>query len=99
MRLAPRRDRRRPGVAAVEFATLLPLLLILVLGMREVGRLIQISQIVANAAREGGRQASTAKYDKEAVRQAVLDYLKNAGVHCHGSIPNESVTLSNANVS
>ena len=54
---ANRRFRR--GVAAVEAALLLPLALLLMLGTWEVGRMVEVSQILNNAAREGGRSAST----------------------------------------
>src|SRR4051812_21325765 len=54
-----RRSRgRRDGVAAVEFAVVLPVLVILMLGTWEVGRLIEVAQIMSNAAREGARVAA-----------------------------------------
>ena len=42
---------------AVEAAVVLPLLLILMLGVWEVGRMIQVQQVLVNAAREGARLA------------------------------------------
>jgi TadE-like protein len=48
------RDRQR-GVAAVEFALVLPLFLTLVLGAIDWGWFFFIDQIVTNAAREGAR--------------------------------------------
>lgn len=57
--LAPdRRHRPRRGVAAVEFAVVAPVLFTLMLGVWEVGRLIQITALVQNATREGARLAS-----------------------------------------
>ena len=56
--LSRRRRRaslRYRGVAAVEAAVLLPLALMLMLGTWEVGRMVEVSQILNNAAREGGR--------------------------------------------
>jgi hypothetical protein len=50
--------RRRPGVAAVEFAFLAPVLLILLVGLWQVGRIVQVKQLMDNAAREGTRLAS-----------------------------------------
>jgi Flp pilus assembly protein TadG len=57
--LAPdRRHRPRRGVAAVEFAFVAPILFTLMLGVWEVGRLIQVQQLVQNATREGARIAA-----------------------------------------
>ena len=52
------RPRPRPAVAAVELAFLLPLLLMFIIGIWEVGRLIQVQQSLNNAAREGARLAA-----------------------------------------
>jgi len=52
---------RRSGAAAVEFALVLALVLMpLLTGLWEVGRLVQVQQIVSNAAREGARLAAQA---------------------------------------
>ena len=74
------RARARGGVAAVEFALVLPLILSLLLGVWEVGRLIQVNQILSNAAREGGRQASTGLLSNSEVQTAVTQYLDRAGL-------------------
>ena len=79
--------RRRRGVAAVEAAVLLPLALMLMLGTWEVGRMVEVSQILNNAAREGGRSASTGQYTNSQVQQTVLNYLMNAG------LPSASATV------
>lgn len=56
-----RRSPARRGVAAIELAFVTWLFVIpLMIGVWEVGRLIQVQQIVANAAREGARLASQA---------------------------------------
>jgi Flp pilus assembly protein TadG len=89
---------RRVAVAAVEFAFLLPLMVILILGVWEIGRLIQVSQLIANAAREGARQGASAKYTNAQIRQATFDYLKSSGVLVHPTLPNADVDLSNTNV-
>ena len=49
---------RRRGAAAVEFAVVAPVLLILVFGMIDVGRMIMVQQLMNDAAREGARTAS-----------------------------------------
>jgi hypothetical protein len=52
------------GVALIEFAMILPLLLLMALAIIDIGRLIQVRLIVTNVAREGGSLAS---------RQSTLD--------------------------
>lgn len=52
---------RHPGGAAVEFAVVLTLVLMpTLIGVWEVGRLVQVQQIVASSAREGARLAAQA---------------------------------------
>jgi Flp pilus assembly protein TadG len=53
---ASSRDR---GAAAVEFALLLPLLLLIVFGIIDVGRALNAQITLAEAAREGARLAAT----------------------------------------
>jgi Flp pilus assembly protein TadG len=77
MFLRARRASQR-GAAAVELALVLPLFLILIAGVYEVGRMAEVQQILSNAAREGARQASTAQISNAAAQQVVLTYLQNA---------------------
>lgn len=72
MRLTPAVRRRptglvRPGVAAVEMGfTFMVFVAPLMIGIWEVGRMVQVQQIVSNAAREGARlagQGSTIRSD------------------------------------
>ena len=61
MRLYPRSPgRRRRGVAAVEFAVVLPLLMLLLLGIWELGRIIHVQITLNNAARDGARLGAQA---------------------------------------
>lgn len=48
----------RQGVAAVEFALVLPLFMVLILGIAEFGRALNVSTNLTAAIREGGRLAS-----------------------------------------
>ncbi len=50
----------RRGVAAVEFAVVLPLLMLLLVGIWELGRIINVQIILNNAARDGARLAAQA---------------------------------------
>jgi Flp pilus assembly protein TadG len=52
---------RRSGTAAVELAIIFNLVMVpTLIGVLEVGRLVQVQQIVANSAREGARLAAQA---------------------------------------
>jgi Flp pilus assembly protein TadG len=62
------RDER--GATAVEFAMILPLLLVLVLGIAEFGRAFQVSGTLSAAAREGVRVMAL-QNDQAAARAAV----------------------------
>ena len=74
------RSHRRSGVAAVELALVTPLVLILLVGLLEVGRIVQVTAIVSNAAREGARKASTGANSFTDVQTTVANYLTNAGI-------------------
>jgi Flp pilus assembly protein TadG len=52
-----RRRRTRTGAAVVEFAVVGPLLVMLTMGMMEVGRVVMVKQMMVNASREGARLA------------------------------------------
>jgi Flp pilus assembly protein TadG len=54
------RQCRRPAAAAVEFAVILPVLLLLLLGIWEVGRIIHVEIILHNAARDAARVGAQA---------------------------------------
>src|SRR5881227_655267 len=53
-------DGRRRGVAAVEFAVVLPLLLTLLVGIWELGRIINVQITLNNAARDAARLGAQA---------------------------------------
>jgi Flp pilus assembly protein TadG len=87
----------RRGTAAVEAAFCMPVLLILMLGMWEVGRMVQVEQILVNAAREGARVASQGTLNNQPVTasfvgQHVRDYLRAAG------LPNAAASGANVQV-
>lgn len=52
------RDRRRAGVAAVEFAVTAPVFVILIVGSISVCKMLTVTSIMAQACREGGRLAA-----------------------------------------
>ena len=75
--------RSESGAELVEFALLLPFLLIVIGGIVDFARLFQAYEVVTNAAREGARMASMPGYelnDYQVPRQRVADYLVAGGV-------------------
>ncbi|MBV9125837.1 MAG: pilus assembly protein [Planctomycetes bacterium] len=84
--------RQRRGVAAMELALVLPLVVLLMFGIWDVGRMVEVEQIVANAAREGARQAAVGSMLDEStggqkniyttdIQQTVLNYLARNGLN------------------
>jgi hypothetical protein len=67
---------QRKGSAAVEFAVCLPLLVTLLLGLLEVGRAVEVHQVVCNSAREGARDASMGQANLQAVANNLITYLQ-----------------------
>jgi Flp pilus assembly protein TadG len=60
MRIPNRTRPRRTAAACVEMAVVLPLLLLLVVGVWELGRIIQVQAVLNNAARDAARLAAQA---------------------------------------
>ncbi|MFK3738885.1 TadE/TadG family type IV pilus assembly protein [Massilia sp. TN1-12] len=63
---------RQRGVAAVEFALLLPILLILVFGMVDAGRALQANTIMVNIGREGANLVARGNVDLASSSQDVM---------------------------
>jgi len=98
-RVVARRSCYRLGAAAVEAAIILPLLLTFLVGLWEVGRMVWVSTILTNAAREGGRVAAGGTFAGNPVtvamvQQQVKDYLSNAGFPS-AAVTGATVTLTN----
>jgi Flp pilus assembly protein TadG len=90
---------RRRGVAAVEAAVTLPLLVTLMLGVWEVGRMLQVNSTLNNAAREGVRIAAGGVWNGQPVtvaivQQQVKDYLTSAGFPA-AAVNGSVITLTN----
>jgi Flp pilus assembly protein TadG len=77
------------GAAAVEFAILLPLLLMLVLGTIEFGRAYNAQITLTNAARDGVRVMAIGN-DPAGAKTAA----KNAAASVSSTIPTSDITLS-----
>ena len=82
----------RRGVAAVELAFVMPFILILLLGMWEVGRMVEMQQLMSNAVREGARQAATGNFTNAQIQTVVTQYLTVAGI----PTTNATVTVSDS---
>ena len=76
------------GAAAVEFALLVPILLIVVFGIVDFGLLMNSSSLVSNAAREGARVGSL-----EGTQKASEDAAKAAMTGLIGTIPGPGTGL------
>jgi Flp pilus assembly protein TadG len=63
------------GAELVEFAFVLPILLVVIGGIVDFGLLFQRYEVVTNAAREGARLASLPGYNESAVRSHVRNYI------------------------
>jgi Flp pilus assembly protein TadG len=70
----------RRGVAAVEFAVIAPIFVIMILGIIEIGRAMMVQQILTNASREGARRAIVEKTTTTEVQAVVNDYLAGTSV-------------------
>jgi Flp pilus assembly protein TadG len=82
----PRSDRRDPsrGGAAVEFALVLPIFLLLVMGALDYGYFFFSDQVVAAAVREGARAGSmdTLANAAATARTTAYAYMQSNGIDC-----------------
>ena len=78
---APRdRARRESGVALIEAAFVLPILLVLCIGMLDFGRAFHMKSLLDQAAREGVRVAVVTSPDPDLVASRVGSVLAGSGV-------------------
>lgn len=91
-----RNQQRRSGTAAVEFAVVAPFLLMLLVGVWEFGRIIEVHQLLTNAARESGRLVSTGRYPQSQVEAYARKYLQRSGLSASAA---NSATITIVNIS
>ncbi len=60
--------RNNSGVAALEFAIVLPVLILLIAGMMDLGHAFYLKQVITNASREGARYGILYKADADGNR-------------------------------
>jgi len=95
----PHCAQRRTAAAAVEAAVVLPFVLFLMLGLWEVGRMVEVNTILVNAVREGARMAAGGLSAGQPVtvamvQQHVKDYMTAAGLPAT-AVSGCTVTLTN----
>ena len=83
--------KKRRGAAAVEFAVVAPLFLLLVFGMIEYGRMVMVQQVITNASREGARVGVLEGTSNQEVLDRVTGFLNS------GSITGANITVTPTN--
>jgi hypothetical protein len=79
--LAPRKAlSAEDGAELVEFAVVVPVMLLVLLGIIDFGLLFQRYQVITNAAREGARLAVLPGYTSIDVQDRVTQFLTAAGL-------------------
>lgn len=76
--------KREEGAAAVEFALLLPLLMMILFGIIEFGLVLFNQEVITNASREGARFGIVIGNPRPAtgqIQDVVNTYLTNAGLN------------------
>src|SRR4051812_29423306 len=86
------------GAAVVEFALLLPLLLLVVLGIVDFGRMLNAQQTLTQAAREGARLVALGQPNVAGRTQAAATGLSPVGVSIQSSCPTGAGAGSNGTV-
>ncbi|WP_068137030.1 TadE/TadG family type IV pilus assembly protein [Roseimaritima ulvae] len=71
---------QRAGAATVEFAVVAPVMLLLVLGLFEVGRVMMVKNAATHASREGARMAVTPSATSDAVVEQVRSVMASYSI-------------------
>jgi Flp pilus assembly protein TadG len=74
-------EPRDAGQSLVEFAILIPVLMVVVVGIFEFGRAWNTQQVLTNAAREGARLAVIQTASSGDVQAVITDRLADAGLN------------------
>jgi Flp pilus assembly protein TadG len=102
-----RRGHGEEGVSAVEFAIILPVLTLLMLGGVDLGHAYYIEHIITNASREGARYAARYTGNHPLTSDQISNYVKTnlnynrfnlkdlrVSASYNGTSPNEIVTVT-----
>jgi len=74
------RKKKQLGQSLVEFALVLPILLLTIMGVVEFGRIFMTQQVITNASREGARAAILPGNTEAEVYETVSSYMSSAGL-------------------
>jgi Flp pilus assembly protein TadG len=96
MTLLRRSRQNERGAELIEFALVLPLLLAMLAGIADFGRMFQRLEVTTNAAREGARLASLPGYNQTDVQNRVRAYM-DAGIQT-GAGARTTVTRTLVNI-
>lgn len=94
------RGRSERGAAAVEFALILPVLILLLLGLMEYGRVYSVQISLSNAAREGARtmaiqnDAGKARTAARAAAPSIHPALTSANVSVNPAVCDAGSTVT-----
>ena len=86
-----KKNKRSNGQSLVEFALVLPILLLLILGAMDLGRMFYIKVVLTNAAREGANHLANFKRDDDA---GALLAIKNEASSSNVEVVDSEVTIS-----
>jgi hypothetical protein len=75
------------GAELIEFALILPMLLLIMLGIIDFGFMFQRYEVLTNAAREGARIAVLPGYTTADVQARVCAYVETGGLPLTGACP------------
>lgn len=88
-------ERKEHGQSLVEFAVVLPLLLLILLGIFDLGRVFNTYIVITNAARNGAYYGSMHSTDTAGIVQAVVTEAQGSGVN----LTSGNVCVSSSGVS
>lgn len=89
-----KRDSEK-GASGVEFALVLPILILLLFGIIEGGVLFYNKQVITNASREGARAGIARIADENSIKKIVVDYCKNRLITFDPALPDPIVIPQN----
>lgn len=75
-----KKAKNRLGAAVVEFAIVAPVMIMMTMGMMEIGRVVMVKQMLVNASREGARLAVLPDSSTSDVTTYVGDVLNDQGI-------------------